>query len=103
MLAMLMGQSWEERKGLRGGTAADPGLQEPLSKQVRGLAVGQSPTSGGCGDNIDPTSLPRPATAIGAADGRYQQAFWRQHVDRSPIGLPRHLAGQPLQSLSPSA
>ncbi len=99
-LADLVGWGWQERKGLRNGSAADPGLQETLSKQADAKAVGQPPTSGGCRDNILPTN-PQPATtAMRATDHRHQQTLSHGLIDRCLYGLARHFGGRPPQGLS---
>jgi hypothetical protein len=99
-LADPVGWGWQERKGLRNGSAADPGLQETLSKQADAKAVGQPPTSGGCRDNILPTN-PQPATtAMRATDHRHQQTLSHGLIDRCLYGLARHFGGRPPQGLS---
>ena len=99
-LADLVGRDWQERKGLQSGTAADPGLQESLSKQVQARGVGHWPTSAGCRDNIDATNPQSSTTVIRATDHHHQQTFSPELIDRRRSKLTQHFAGQPPHGLS---
>lgn len=97
------GWGWEERKGLRCVTTADPGLQEPLSKQAPTMTGGQSPTSRGCRDNISHADMTHSSKAIRTTDRCHQQTCSPKVADRRLIELPRHNGNQARPNMPPSS